>query len=501
MKKLTTEIINERIKKLTNNEYEIDGEYTLRKAPIKIRHKKCGKSYTYKLLDNFLGKKDKKGRRCPYCEGRVIKLTQEYIDTILKEKYLNEYELESFNNNQLTLKDKKCNNTFVISKTRFVHSKNKNICPICHGFSKNRDIEEFKKQFIQKFPDDNDRITILSKSIGKTHEKIKVRCNLCKNEYFVSPTNLLSGKKCPYCNKTKTFSYQEKEILDFIKTFYTKKIIENDRTVLEGKELDLYFPEDKVAIEYDGLYWHGENNNPNKKYHLNKTNSCEKKSIHLIHIFENEWVNKKEIIKDKIKYILKGSYNLPKIYARKCIIKEINNDEKKKFLNYNHIQGSDRSSVKLGLFYKNTLVSVMTFCKPRISLGQKEKKFDYELSRFANSINYIVLGSFGKLFNYFSKNYSWNSIITYADRRFSTLINQNNIYCKNNFKFDHYSTISYWYFKVNDESKFYHRYTFKKQNLTKYKNYNKDKTEYQIMKENSYDRIWDCGNLVYYIYR
>ncbi|MBR4316364.1 MAG: hypothetical protein IKP65_05310 [Alphaproteobacteria bacterium] len=72
--------------------------------------------------------------------------------------------------------------------------------------------------------------------------------------------------------------------MDFIKSIYPYDIIENDKTMIKPYELDIYIPEKQVAIEFDGIYWHNEENKP-KNYHLMKTELCEEKGIHLIHIF------------------------------------------------------------------------------------------------------------------------------------------------------------------------------------------------------------------------
>ena len=130
----------------------------------------------------------------------------------------------------------------------------------------------------------------------------------------------------------------------------------------------------------------------------------------LIHIFEHEWINKQEIIKSKLKALF--GVEQERIYARKCIIKEISNKEKNDFLNQFHIQGEDKSKVKLGLFFADELVAIMTFGKPRFN-----KNYEYELIRYATSKH--VIGGASKLLKYFEHVYKPKSIITYADRRFS----------------------------------------------------------------------------------
>lgn len=125
----------------------------------------------------------------------------------------------------------------------------------------------------------------------------------------------------------KSISIEEKDVVSFLKNIWKGEIIENDRKVLNGKELDIYIPSKNLAIEYNGLYWHSDkatlekNDIPNKetrlyaKYrHIEKTKLCEEKNIRLIHIFEDDWIYRKDIIKDILKQSL-GIYD-KKIYAR-----------------------------------------------------------------------------------------------------------------------------------------------------------------------------------------
>jgi hypothetical protein len=101
------------------------------------------------------------------------------------------------------------------------------------------------------------------------------------------------------------------------------------------REIDIFIPSKKLAIEYNGLYWHSENFIENT-YHLDKTEDCLKQDIKLIHIFEDEWIYKKDIVKSRLLNLIGFSEN--KIYARNCEIKEVNSREALKFLDENHIQ-------------------------------------------------------------------------------------------------------------------------------------------------------------------
>jgi hypothetical protein len=328
-----------------------------------------------------------------------------------------------------------------------------------------------------------DKITI--QNISK--DKCEITCLDCQTtttigRHFLVMRGNMDRVICTNCNplNNKTSKY-ENEITEFLNE-YDINYIENDRKILNGLEIDVYLPEYNLAIEFNGLYWHNELY-CDKNYHLNKTKMCEKKGIQLIHVFEDEWVNKKEIVLS----IIKTKLNLSKkIHARKCEIKYISSKEEKIFLNENHIQGHVNSKIKIGLFYNKELVSVMTFGSLRKALGHKSKENFYEMLRFCNKINYNIIGGASKLFKFFTKNNDNINIISYSDNRYFNGL----LYNKLGFKFVGVTKPNYFYVKGLKRE---HRFKYRKDVLIK-DGYDKNKTEHQIMIERGLYRIWDCGN-------
>lgn len=299
------------------------------------------------------------------------------------------------------------------------------------------------------------------------------QCQKCNTIFSDS---VFRGPKCPTCfPKLSGTSLIEKDIVKFLKQYYDGEIIENDRKTISPYELDILLPNLNIAIEINGLFYHSELNGTNKLYHLNKTQMCAMNGIKLIHIFEDELIHQNDIVKSRLLNIIGKS---EKVYGRRCEVHEIDAKLKNEFLQKNHLQNEDKSKIKLGLFLKNDLMSVMTFGKPRFN-----KNYEWELIRFANKNNYSVIGGASKLFSFFIKNYNPRSIISYSDRRWG----DGKLYEKLNFKFIEHTHPSYWYL---EKYKFrIHRSTFMKHKISN----NTDKTEWEIMKENGYDRIWDCG--------
>jgi len=330
--------------------------------------------------------------------------------------------------------------------------------------------------------------------IGSKHDnKYKFKCNKCESQF---EDDLYSGNipRCKVCFPIAK-SELENEVFEYVKSLTSEEVIQGTRQIIPPYELDIHIPSKKLAIEFDGIYWHSESSGgKDRSYHLNKTLECEKLGIRLIHIFENEWINNQEIVKNKLKSILKMR-DLKPIYARNCIIKEIPSKECINFLNKNHIQGSDKSSIKLGAFYNNTLVSVMTFGGARVALGTKNPTVgEYEMYRFCVGET-SVIGIAGKFISHFIKNHNPSKITTFADIRYSGL---NALYDKIGFTKVKQSPPNYWYFKSNNPYELKHRYNFRKSELSKKLiTFDPNLTEWENMQLNGYDRIWDCGNLKY----
>ena len=315
---------------------------------------------------------------------------------------------------------------------------------------------------------------------------IAIKCDI-HGEFKQAPRDHLTGRGCRKCSLMG--SKQE----DFIENFLIQNGIEyikNDRTVISPKELDFIIPSKKIAIECHGLYWHSTEKKIDKKCHLNKLNDCNSNGYRIVQIFEDEIMFNPNIVITRLKNLL--GLIKKSIPARKCKVFEINKSLCSRFLKKYHIQSSDKSSTRLGLFYKNKLVSVMTFSKPRSSLGCS-KKYSWELVRFCSISHFKVIGAAGKLFSFFVKNYLnfGDVLVSYADRRWS----EGDVYKKIGFTFSHNTSVNYWYFKPNDLKRL-HRFSFRKSIISKLGNF-KNMTEPQIMKQLKYYKIYDCGNMCF----
>lgn len=296
-------------------------------------------------------------------------------------------------------------------------------------------------------------------------------------EYISTPHNSFSVSK------------EEIEIREYVESLVGKENVQsNNRTVISTKEnkyeLDIYVPKYKLAIEYNGVYWHSIEM-VDKKYHLQKTLLCNDKGIRLIHIFENEWKTYKDKCKSLICSAL-GIFN-ETIYARKCSIKELPSIEYKRFCNENHLQGSINSKYKLGLIYNNEIVQVIGIGKSRFN--NKE----LELHRLCTKKFTNVIGGFQKLLKHSLENISgYNSLISYVDLTKYTGIG----YEKCGFVYLETTPPSYFY--IDKKLQKHNRIEFQKHKLSKILDiYDENLTEQENVINNKYLCIYDCGTKKY----
>lgn len=282
--------------------------------------------------------------------------------------------------------------------------------------------------------------------------------------------------RCAKC--CESFSGAEKEIASYIK-FLDINVLENVKNIILPHEIDIVIPDRKIAIEYNGLYWHSEEKGKYMDYHIDKLNACTDKGYRLITIFEDEWVHKQKIVQKRLKYIL--GLETRRIHARKCTIKEIGVQEARDFINANHIQGYSGSRIKLGAFYEGELVAVMTFSRPSISKGGRNEQDVWELNRFATVSN--IIGIPNRMLRHFEKHYDSGTIISYCDKRWNT----GKVYEKMGFIRISDTKPNYWYVDLNERYRI-HRFNLRSKNGI---------TEKEQYKRSGYYKIWDCGSMKY----
>lgn len=439
-----------------------------------------------------------KGQGCPKCgiKSRIVKKTMNNDQFIEKANKIHHGKYD-YSNVKYEKSNKKVSvicpihGEFLVRPNDHLMGRG---CITCGNLRKGQAKKDTLESFIVKARDvhgnkyDYSKVEYVNSKVN-----ISITCPI-HGEFLQTPNNHLSGNGCPACGIH--LSNGEKEIYNMaVSIFGENNVIKNDRCLLEGKELDIYIPSKGIAIEFDGLIWHSEygKRGKDKHYHLNKTEKCKKKNVRLIHIFEDEFIEHKEIVINKLKHIFNFNTDAISIGARSCSIVKTDTKTAKDFLNKFHIQGFSSSTVYYAACYNNEIVSIMSFKK------ETKNSDNWELTRFATDINYRVNGAASKLFKHFVNDYRPLKVKSFLDRRWNT--EGDTVYEKLGFEVDKILPPDYHYVK---SSKRYHKFGFRKNTiLKKYGttyHLTDEMTESEMTKIIGFYKIWDCG-LVRYVWK
>jgi hypothetical protein len=362
--------------------------------------------------------------------------------------------------------------------------KNRQTCQERYGFYNFALTPEFKDLIKKKYAKIYEQYDI--KNVD--NKTVDILCELCGSLFTIKKQllyerNVSNQTICVNCNP-EGIGRQSNSELEIMKYLLDNNVrLEKLKKIGSSKmEIDLFLPDYNLAIEFNGLYWHSDKFR-DKNYHLNKTKECLKQNINLIHIFEDEWKYKKDIVLS----ILNNRININgyKIFARNCDVKLISNKICSDFLDSNHIQGKVNCKVNIGLFHKDELVSVMTFSKGRLALNANKE--EWEMVRFCNKLNTTIVGGASKLFKYFLNSYEPTIVNSFSDIRYF----DGKLYEKLGFSKISTTKPNYWYITNN---KRLHRFNFTKSKLIK-EGFDPSKTEFEIMAERKILKIYDCGNV------
>lgn len=321
-------------------------------------------------------------------------------------------------------------------------------------------------------------------------------CALCENKVFEIRSDVLRSRlqlHVDICTKRYPVGVHIKntKLEIFVHKLLDEYGIEyevNNRKILLGKELDIYIPSKKLAIECNGIYWHSLYDS---KYHYEKWKLCNEQGIQLLSIWEDWITNKPEIVRSIILSKL-GIYKCS-IGASKCKLKMVKSEDVRKFLNDNHIQGFCNSTYKYGLYYQGELVALMIFGKE--NNASSKKLSGWTLLRFCNKINTHVVGGAERLLTHFCKDHPTGDIISFASHD----ISNGRLYEKLGFEYISEMQSCYWYVHNQSHQRF-HRSSFMKKELVR-KGYDPSLTEEQIMIQTDYLRIYDSGQSKYILKR
>lgn len=300
------------------------------------------------------------------------------------------------------------------------------------------------------------------------------------------------------------YSYMENEVFNMIKDIDpSATIIRNTHKIITPLELDIYLPDYNLAIECNPTSTHNSTfdaftkgpSSIDYKYHQNKTNLCEQKGIFLFHIFGYEWTHRRNIIESMLRNLLGKSEK--RYSARNLNVRRVSHQEVKKFLQENHRQGYAASSIELGLYNMEELVSLMTFGPMRNTIGTGLENLEncWELVRFCNKLDTIVVGGASKLFTHFIRDWKPDRLRSFSDRAHT----RGSLYSTLGFKEVNRSDPSYMWVNIHNDIA-YHRMNAQKRNIVKFLHddtIDLNNTERQIMSEHGFVQVYDSGTITW----
>ena len=313
------------------------------------------------------------------------------------------------------------------------------------------------------------------------HQESKKSSKVVAKELGISPNTICVYARnagAPFPNELGSSSGE----FEVGQIFNSYDIIKNSRSLISPYEIDIFLPKYNIGIEYNGAYWHSEVNGKDKQYHIRKQILAEENNIKLIQIFDFEWKTKSLQIEGYLKSLINENV---RIYARNTEIRYPSKFETKEFFDTNHIHGNIGFKFSYGIYHNNELVSVLSIGKSRFT-----KKYDYEVLRFCNKIGITVVGGLSKLISHIKKTLEFNTIVSYTHRR----LFDGNSFIKAGFELSHKTEPGYfWANQYTEEVLSRHKTQKHKLNTTM--------TESEYMKSKHFVKIWDCGQLVFCLYK
>ncbi len=153
-------------------------------------------------------------------------------------------------------------------------------CPKCGREKQAEKRRKTQEQFLFEMRETNDTIAIISKYTGDA-KLVECECKICGHIWKTRPSNLLRGRGCPACAKSGTSFMEQFIYLAFREILGENEVRYRDRRAI-GKELDIYIPSYKFAIEPGAWGWHKDK----LENDLKKMELCKSQGIRLIIIYD-----------------------------------------------------------------------------------------------------------------------------------------------------------------------------------------------------------------------
>lgn len=229
------------------------------------------------------------------------------------------------------------------------------------------------------------------------------------------PHNVLRGANpCPQCNHMK--SQGEDAVFRLVSRAATA--LRRDRSLLRPKELDVYLPEKRLAIEYCGDYWHSHGDPDSERRdrgkHHEKYLACQEQGVRLLTIYESEWLSRRGALRRLIRTALGQARG--RVMARKCTLGTPTAAQAREFYERYHPQGGAGAGEHYGLYWRGKLVACMRFSFGANDRGAAAVNRVWTLTRYATRVT--VAGGASRLFKAFVQEHSPSAVKSFSDNRY-----------------------------------------------------------------------------------
>lgn len=310
-------------------------------------------------------------------------------------------------------------------------------------------------------------------------DRLKFVCVNCGTEQTKSLAMLEESPVCFTCSPKE--SRGQREIYDFVSSLSTDAVL-SDRSLIAPSEIDVLVPSARLAIEYNGLYWHSVSNIPDRNYHENKRKLVEAAGHRFFMIYEDEWRDHRVILEGMLRHRL--GFVQEVLDARKLQVEELDGAASKAFFSASHLEGHARSSSCLGLLDSSgRVVAAMSLRRP---FHASRAESSLEVARSACLPGVSIRGWIGKLTSASLKKANEEGIktlISYVDAR----VGDGKSYLSAGWRLESSPVRPrFWW------TDYHHRF-----NRFKYRaDARNGLSEATVAKEAGVVEIWGCGNYV-----
>lgn len=452
-----------------------------------------GKPHTFEKVVSAMVAADKKGNLgCPICSGfQIVEGINDFKSRQPNKVKYWDYEKNTVDPSTVGWNSEekfyfKCPNghSFKADPSHLRRYENTTGCPYCSGHKLAVGEKDLATMcpWVLKYWDYELNEFKPGEVSAKSNKYAWFKCTNCGKSYkqLIYAVALQGCCHCEDC-RHKNYSKAEKEICEMIKSWGFE--VEEGKNILGGSQtFDIYVPSKRLAIEYNGLYWHSEKIRPDPEYHVNKLVGCAQNNIDLLYIWEDEYRDKKDIVVRMLKNKL-GISDDEKVNARDCAVQEIDYDLCSRFLDLYHIQGKTSGTWYVGLIEEDCLAAVGVF--------EKYEETDVLLKRYCTSCS--VRGGFSKIISYIEKKVKPTGIYTFSDN----CISDGSLYKNNGFVAVGSVTPDYKYL-VGGTRK--HKFNYRKDRFKTDPTleYEEGLTESELAELNNLTRVYDAGKIKWY---